>query len=224
MKSQESDHAKRARQLLDVDPLGLASELATDPSQLAGIGWLLIQELNEERKTSLSELCDSYYRMPWQEVDGVLEASGFEIVSRYPIHGDEEALVAANPEKKMLITGGSSTFPDTGPVLDYSLYLFAQADDFGDHEKWWAIFSSGGTDIPVRKTHHALSYHVTVGLNLKLEDLETAGIAFTDWIPGDDGPRPCFFSGYDLSPEQIAAKEAEIIESLPTWVRDFTKL
>ena len=68
----ELPHRQRAREWMRFDPLDTAYQIAKeldvgDDRAIFGLGGSALWYANEQKKMFLSELGDTYYRMPWND-------------------------------------------------------------------------------------------------------------------------------------------------------------
>lgn len=187
------------------DPLDTAYQIAAErgidteaeQAAISGLGMLLMHHAHEQSKMYLSEMGDTYYRMPWQAAIEVIERQGFHIADAHDEtteYGTYKYLTAETLDKKIILTANASQDYRTKQwQLDHNMVVRAVVDTHGDHDAWMELMKLGASSHPLGAIddetdyRFAMSWTVTDGLDMTMGALRELSVEFIE-IPEDSEP------------------------------------
>ncbi len=183
------------------DPLDTAYQIVKeldvgDDRAIFGLGGSALWYANEQKKMFLSELGDTYYRMPWNDALEIMRESGFEIVQDREVPSEwstdvfYKRVVAATPDGKMILTANGGKTNGQW-ALDAGTELRVVVDTHGSREVRDNLVRIRHSQFLVGEVNDytdwrfALIFTVTEGLKIILDDIRDSGVELIDW-PEDE--------------------------------------
>lgn len=199
----EFPHRDKAREWIAFDPLETASEIAAengidaeaDPAAIGSLGCALMHYAHAQKKMYLSEMGDTYYRMPWDNAVETITQQGFQIIDVYDKtteYGTYKYLTAETQDKTRRLTANASrAYPTNEWQLDHNMVVCAVVDTHGDHKAWADLVKLGASSYPLAEYsdtddwRFAMSWTVTDGLQIIMEALSRSPVEFLE-LAADD--------------------------------------
>lgn len=237
----------KAHQSMGFDPVDSAIFLTGNPDAPETIGTSFALNLaNEKRKRAiLGELGDTHARTMWKEFEQIAVGAGFELISRRrfddlpypgkPTLEHPEVIIAAHPDKKLLLFATSFIMPGSGVEVINNATIHGTVDIGNTPAESYLRFiynpegvggSWGAFDYPPI----GFSLDAREGLLTKLQMIEEQGFRYIDWH--DPNRFLYMMTSQDEEEIQKARREGrnvdfyeqrrqEFLNTAPQWVRDF---
>jgi hypothetical protein len=182
---------KRALNVSNLDPFGFAEELIGEDDEKAvmAVGHTLLKRQREMSETLWQELGDTYHDIGWEEFNQLLNSNGFITLKRWRFPYrlgwsedatiyDPEAIIAADPERKLLLTATSFLWTDSKETLNGGMIHGAVEIDSND---WLSMTCDIRTSTQYTDGAWEMDMDIREGLFTKLRTIEEAGGKFVSW-------------------------------------------